>query len=142
MQIFTGWIKNNLFGITCPPLPAFSVRTSYIQSRGPRPQRNDQLKQSSMTHDVQTFPRSRCIAPMRQTQSVQADTFVEAQHLSRKFGLHVLCTNVTRHSSCLLKWQFRRPTVLRHTHHFFHARMSQVGVKLSQCSLDSFNIMS
>ena len=102
----------------------------HIQSRRPRPQRHYHLKQSSMTQSVQTFHRSRCIAPMRKTQNVQADAFVEIQHLSRncrlwEFGLHVLNTNITMHSSCLLNCQSRRPAVLQHTHHFFDAWISR-----------------
>ena len=142
---FHGQDQEQLPWVACPPLPTFSVRTSHIQSRRPRPQRNDHLKQSSLTHNIQTFHRSRCIAPVRQTQNVQADTFVEIQHLSRncwsrEFGLHVFSTSITMHSSCLPNCQFRRTTVLQHTHHFFDARMSQVDVKLPQRSLDSFNM--
>ena len=57
VQIFTSWIKNHLFRITCPTLPTFSVGFPQIQCGRSRPERYDHLKQSTVTHNVQTFQR-------------------------------------------------------------------------------------
>ena len=44
VQIFTGWIKNHLFRITCPTLPTFSVCLPQIQCSRSRQERYDHLK--------------------------------------------------------------------------------------------------